>query len=112
MFYFGISSIHIKKRGKNVCSCLFCDMIERETYRKEHDRMPNHLQRISSWEELQSCTSDTHTLFINLHEQSGWLQSKKEEERYYLSSHSFYPSQINGVSQLLQKCGFSVYLSA
>lgn len=70
---------------------------------------------ISSWEELSKEQSDTHYLEIDLEYCNGWIHPKVEGEdcykdRYYLSTHSFYGSQYETSTKILQSCGFDVHL--
>lgn len=72
---------------------------------------------ISTWDELKECTSETHELEIEDH--SGWVRRKERSDKskdffgnnHYLSTHTFYGSQYQISTKLLQKCGFNVRLA-
>jgi cystathionine beta-lyase/cystathionine gamma-synthase len=71
---------------------------------------------VKTWEELSSCTSETHTLDIDLEYGCGWIKPKVASNedalngRHYLSTHTFYGSTYKWSTALLQKCGFNVIL--
>lgn len=67
---------------------------------------------IKTWEELSECQSETHVLKIDTENGSGWIYNKEDDEdRHYLSTHSFYGSNYKASSLILQKCGFDVQLA-
>ena len=72
---------------------------------------------IKNWEELNQCTSKTHTLNINLEYGCGRIIPKIDNNknalngRHYLSTHAFYGSTHKESTALLQECGFNVVLS-
>lgn len=72
---------------------------------------------ISSWEELKECTSETHILEIDLRYCCGWVKPKVKssdedyfENNVYLSTHTFYGSQYQKSTEILQRFGFNVQL--
>lgn len=69
---------------------------------------------IKTWDELKECTSETHVLKIK--EYSGWIEPKSLDEdswegRFYLSTHTFYGSNYEHSTKILQECGFDVQLA-
>lgn len=71
---------------------------------------------ISTWDELKECTSETYTLEIK--RCSGWVRPKNSKDdkdyfknNHYLSTHTFYGSQHEYSTKLLQQCGFNVRLA-
>lgn len=76
----------------------------------------NKPKLISTWEELKKETSPTHTLEIDSEYGCGWINPKESNEeywdgRYYLSTHTFYGSQYEYSTMILQKCGFNVEIA-
>lgn len=76
----------------------------------------NKPKLISTWEELKKETSPTHTLEIDSEYWCGWINPKESnedywEDRYYLSTHTFYGSQYEYSTMILQKCGFNVEIA-
>jgi hypothetical protein len=77
----------------------------------------NEPKLIKTWDELKECTSETHTLEIE--DCCGWITHKNSNENYinysennhYLSTHTFYGSNHELSTKLLQKCGFNVRLA-
>lgn len=64
---------------------------------------------IKSWEELNKCKSDTHSLEIDLVMGRGRVKSKTDsEDSVYLSTHSFYESSYKYTTQILNDRGFNV----
>jgi len=75
--------------------------------------LENKPKLIRTWNELRECTSETHTLDIDLNGYSGWIrnkENKKGDYEYYLSTHTFYGSMYKRSTEILQKCGFNVQL--
>jgi len=71
---------------------------------------------ISSWEELSKEKSKTHYLEIDVDDCNGWIHPKVEsddyyKDRHYLSTHTFYGSQYQESTKVLQSCGFDVILA-
>lgn len=74
---------------------------------------------IRTWEELSKCESETHILDINVDMCCGWIRSKKVTEvgkdyfkhNHYLSTHTFYGSNYEQSTKLLQECGFNIRLA-
>ena len=70
---------------------------------------------INSWEELSKEKSDTHYLEIDVDGCNGWINPKVEsgdyENMHYLSTHTFYGSQYEESTRILQSCGFDVHLA-
>ena len=71
---------------------------------------------IHNWKELSEVPeSPTHRLEIG--EYNGWLICKKPEgenlsnSHTYLSTHTFYGSQYEYSTKLLQHCGFNIILA-
>lgn len=62
---------------------------------------------VQNWEELAKCTSESHTLDIDLEMESGWIM-KGNENVAYLSTHSFYESTCKSTEALLNQYGFNV----
>lgn len=79
-----------------------------------HEELLAELPRIDSWEELSKCKSDTHILDIDLHYGCGWIlpKNRKDSDKFYLSTHSFYASEYKHSTELLQRCGFNVSLKS
>lgn len=81
--------------------------------------MENEPKLIKNWSELKDCNSETHTLEIDKDMCSGWVRSKNKVEsdkgfstnNHYLSTHTFYGSNYEFATRLLQKCGFNVRLA-
>lgn len=75
-------------------------------------------QLISTWEELSKCESDTHVIEVDLRYGNGWVRPKDRSIRYeeyfkndcYLSTHTFYGSNYQQSTKILQACGFNVQL--
>ena len=68
---------------------------------------------IKDWFELDKINkeSDTHILEVNTELGSGWIYSKnKNDNDYYLSTHTFYGLNYQYESEKLQECGFNVIL--
>ena len=65
---------------------------------------------VNNWEDLSKCESPTHTLKLLDLGGSAWLTDKVTKERTYLSTHTFYDSQRDATTELLQKSGFKVKL--
>lgn len=71
----------------------------------------NNPKLIKTWNELKECTSETHSLEIDVDGGNGWITDKKNNENlHYLSTHTFYGSTYEYSTNLLQKCGFNVQL--
>jgi hypothetical protein len=78
----------------------------------------NEPKLIKSWDELKECISETHILEIDVDGCNGWITHKNSNENYinysennhYLSTHTFYGSNYESSTALLQKCGFNVQL--
>ncbi len=76
------------------------------------------LIRITDWEQLELCESETHVINLNHHSGSGWIQPKIEDpeknyldQSYYLSTHTFYnEGTCKEATEALQRFGFSVVL--
>ena len=70
---------------------------------------------IKTWEELKACTSETHTLEIDVEGGNGWIYPKVSKNslsgHHYLSTHTFYGSNYLYSTELLQSCGFNVFLA-
>lgn len=67
---------------------------------------------IKTWEELKECTSDTHTLEIDIDGGNGWIKDNKtNENKHYLSTHTFYGSTHEYSTKRLQECGFNIQLA-
>jgi len=66
---------------------------------------------IDNWEELAAVeASETH--FLKIGDGCGWIVNKETGEfDEYLSTHTFYGSQFQFSSRLLQKYGFNVDLA-
>lgn len=76
--------------------------------------MENKPKLIRTWNELKECTSETHTLEIDLDGHSGWIRNKennKGDYEYYLSTHTFYGSTYKHSTEILQNYGFNVQLA-
>jgi hypothetical protein len=69
-------------------------------------------KRISTWQELSECTSETHCLKVDLESGNGWVTPKERTDDdyhdYYLSTHTFYGGQHKDSTRQLQKRGFNV----
>lgn len=82
--------------------------------------MENEPKLIRNWSELKDCESETHTLELDERMSSGWVRSKNEAKsgesfstnNHYLSTHTFYGSNYEFSTSLLQKCGFNVRLAS
>lgn len=70
----------------------------------------NFIVEVNNWEDLSKCESPTHTLKLLELGGSAWLTDKVTKERMYLSTHTFYDSQRDATTELLQKAGFKVKL--
>lgn len=70
----------------------------------------NFIVEVNNWEDLAKCESPTHTLKLLELGGSAWLTDKVTKERMYLSTHTFYDSQRDATTELLQKSGFKVKL--
>jgi hypothetical protein len=74
-------------------------------------------KQINTWEELSKCTSETHTLEIDVDGCCGWIYPKIENTRdcmgggYYLSTHTFYGLEHVNSTRVLQSYGFNVKLA-
>ena len=71
--------------------------------------MTSELLSIETWDELKLCISPTHTLEVDTEIGCGWIK-ENDENKYYLSTHTFYSSTYKYSTELLQKCGFNVQL--
>jgi len=72
-------------------------------------------KKIKSWEELAEVESQDYKLVIDLEYECGWIKPKvetreNENERIYLSTHTFYGSHYQWATKLLQEHGFDVEL--
>lgn len=69
--------------------------------------------KIDNWHELANVAeSDTHRLEITPDDGNGWIVSKETGEyETYLSTHTFYGSEHERSSKLLQDHGFNVQLA-
>lgn len=72
---------------------------------------PVVMRPIDNWEELADVEpSETH--YLKIEDGCGWIINKETGEcDEYLSTHTFYGSQFQFSSMLLQKYGFSVDLA-
>lgn len=69
------------------------------------------MKTVENWEELEQCTSQTHEIKLDLEIGCGWIR-KDGENKFYLSTHTFYESNYKASSKILQECGFDVQLSS
>lgn len=68
--------------------------------------------KIDNWEELSKVKSDTHVIEIEESGGCGWIWSKADESfMSYLSTHTFYDSQYEESTKVLQSCGFDIELA-
>ena len=79
--------------------------------------MPNTETRlIRTWEELgQLPANDKFKIVLKESGGCGWIKPVSENEEmgvnsYYLHTHTFYDSNCEEMSKLLQECGFNVEL--
>ena len=73
--------------------------------------MVDETKLIETWEELEGCTSPTHEIEVDTEIGCGWIK-ENGENRYYLSTHTFYESMYESSTALLQRCGFNVKLKS
>lgn len=80
----------------------------------KHTKFPkNELVIIDSWEELSQCKSNTHYLEIDLKYGCGWIIDKgNEDDKLYLSTHTFYEDRFIESTEILQRYGFNVELKS
>lgn len=69
------------------------------------------VDEVDSWEELAQYVSPTHNLKVDVEGCNGWITAKDGDWKFYLSTHSFYGSQFEASSKILQDCGFPVKLA-
>lgn len=70
---------------------------------------------IKDWNDLVGLESETHRLEINVKNGNGWIYSKEDAsdsgyfmKNHYLSTHTFYGTNYQDSTKLLQSCGFDV----
>ena len=76
-------------------------------------------RKIQSWEELVGLESEEYKLEINVEGRYGNIllksdmdQARGHDFRFYLSTHTFYPSHCKTMTETLQGFGFDVELVA
>lgn len=98
------------------------DLYEKLTHEAERRKKLNAEQPmlINKWEELLPIESETHILEIDLRYGSGWIRPRDRSIKYeeyfmndcYLSTHTFYESNYQRSTEILQQCGFNVQLKS
>lgn len=78
------------------------------------------MKKISTWRELDGLKSEKYQIEVNDDRCCGWINPIVETEEtlgenyydhhMYLSTHTFYESQIKYSNELMQKYGFDVEL--
>jgi hypothetical protein len=92
--------------------------LNRERYEKKQKEkiIFQNPKYIKDWNELKEEKSETHTLKIDVESGNGWIHKKEGKDDnsgygHYLSTHTFYGSQHEYSTKLLQSCGFNVILA-
>lgn len=78
------------------------------------------MKKISTWHELDGLKSENYQIKVDKETGCGWINPIVETEKtlgekyydhhVYLSTHTFYESQIEASNKLLKKYGFDVKL--